>query len=284
MNKPKKFPWITAISIVVLAGNSFAGKLLAQAQQNSPQGNSYQDTPSHYPSNSSNMDVRNLREHVWNKTEAKDFQGALNDVEKLIEIDPNSAENYMYRGGIKQELGDIQGYVNDLHKAIEINPKDVGIRGNIAVFYFQRNEWENAAKEYSGIINVDPNNAGAYLMRGNCQSQMGNKQVALKDYAQVVKLEPSKPFGYLLQGRTFAEMGQMDKAKEELERAAQVNYAENNYKAFVHRYVGDVYVRFKQPEDAMRHWATALELYRKSNNAKKVEYLQKEIQDLENRR
>lgn len=264
MSQLARFLWMTGIiTIAMLTGNSVTGNMFAQAQQNS-----------------SNMDVKTLREQVWNKVDVKDFQGALNDVETLIQIDPNNADNYMNRGGIKKELGDIQGYIDDLHKAIEINPKDVGIRGNIAVFYFQQKDWENATKEYSGIIDVDPNNATAYLMRGNCQSERGNKQAALEDYAQVVRIEPNQPFGYLLRGRTLAQLGRMGDAKKELEYAAQQQQPDNNRKAFVHKYVGGIYSLFKQTKDARRHLGIALEIYQQLNNPKKVEYLKKEIQDL----
>ncbi len=212
------------------------------------------------------MDAKKLLNQVSNKFEQKDFQGALNDVGKLIQMEPNNGSNYMARGNIKEKLGDIQGSVDDFKTGIEKNPNDDGFRGTLAISYFKRNEWATAANEYSGIIKINPNNVAAYLMRDNCLSKLGNKQAALEDYSQVIKLEPNKPGGYLLRGRTFAEMGRMDKAKEELERSTEMNYPDNARRAVVHRFIGNVYSKFNQPEDAKRHWETALELFRQSNN------------------
>ena len=57
------------------------------------------------------------------KYEQGDYQGAIADFTKVIEIDPQSADAYHNRGTAKDDLEDYQGAIADYTKAIEINPQ-----------------------------------------------------------------------------------------------------------------------------------------------------------------
>ena len=58
------------------------------------------------------------------KYEAGNYQGAISDWSKAIEINPQDAVFYYNRGVAKHELKDYQGAIADYTKAIEINPQD----------------------------------------------------------------------------------------------------------------------------------------------------------------
>ena len=52
----------------------------------------------------------------------KNYEDAIEDYTKAIEIEPNSVFAYRLRGDSKSKLGDYQGAINDYSKAIEIYP------------------------------------------------------------------------------------------------------------------------------------------------------------------
>ena len=60
----------------------------------------------------------------FNRAEAKynldDFQGALDDYSKLLEISPDIPEVFTKRGLVKKALKDINGSYKDLEKAAEL--------------------------------------------------------------------------------------------------------------------------------------------------------------------
>ena len=58
------------------------------------------------------------------KYRLRDYQGAIADYTKAIQIDPQDAFSYVNRGNAKKGLGDHQGAIADYSKAIEINPQD----------------------------------------------------------------------------------------------------------------------------------------------------------------
>ncbi|WP_051410946.1 tetratricopeptide repeat protein [Synechococcus sp. CC9616] len=98
------------------------------------------------------------------KYEAGNYQGAIDDFNKAIEINPQDADAYNNRGGAKIELGDYQGAIDDWSKAIEINPKD-------AVAYLSR----GVAREL------------VYDLEGACRDWRKAADFGLKEPAEWVK-------------------------------------------------------------------------------------------------
>ena len=51
-----------------------------------------------------------------------DYEGAIADYTKALEIDPDFADAYYNRGNAKKKLGDYKGAIADYNKALEIGP------------------------------------------------------------------------------------------------------------------------------------------------------------------
>jgi Flp pilus assembly protein TadD len=54
------------------------------------------------------------------KYNSGDKQGAIQDYDRAIELDPENAEAYTDRGVAKSDLGDKQGAIEDVNKAAEL--------------------------------------------------------------------------------------------------------------------------------------------------------------------
>ena len=68
--------------------------------------------------------ARQYYDQGFDKYDAGNYQGAIADFNKGIEIDPHNADAYYYRGNAKRDFGDYQGAIADYTKAIEINPQN----------------------------------------------------------------------------------------------------------------------------------------------------------------
>ena len=75
------------------------------------------------------------------KFDRGNYQGAIDDYTKAIEINPKYDLAYSNRGVARVKLGDTQGAIADYNKAIEINPQD-------AAHYYKR----GTAKELVGDL------------------------------------------------------------------------------------------------------------------------------------
>ena len=58
------------------------------------------------------------------KNNLKDYNGAISDFTKAIELNPDDADAYYNRGLAKSNLEDYYGAISDYNKAIELNPND----------------------------------------------------------------------------------------------------------------------------------------------------------------
>jgi Tfp pilus assembly protein PilF len=56
------------------------------------------------------------------KFEKGDFDGALADYNRSVELSPASFQPYINRGIVKNKVGDENGSNSDFSKAIELNP------------------------------------------------------------------------------------------------------------------------------------------------------------------
>jgi tetratricopeptide (TPR) repeat protein len=54
----------------------------------------------------------------------EDYQGALEDLNKVDVLEPNDAINLRWRGNVKQKLKDYQGGLEDLNKANVFEPNN----------------------------------------------------------------------------------------------------------------------------------------------------------------
>jgi tetratricopeptide (TPR) repeat protein len=88
------------------------------------------------------------------KNQKKDYQGAITDLNRAIQINPNNADFHEYRASVKREQKNYQGALADFNRAIQINPNNPTFyadRGNLK-FHNLKNrsgaikDWQQAAK------------------------------------------------------------------------------------------------------------------------------------------
>lgn len=120
---------------------------------------------------------------------AGQHQDALYAINKAIELDPQYAHAYSFRGALYYNLGgNEQQAINDYNKAIELDPQDARGYGNRGVFYDKLGNYKQAIKDYSIAIKLNPQLAKAYYYRGVSYHNLGNYQQAIKDYKIAARL------------------------------------------------------------------------------------------------
>ncbi len=72
------------------------------------------------------------------------------------------------------------------------------------------------------VIRLNPNDASAYLFRGNAYGQLKEYQKAIADYTQTLRLDPNYADAYNLRGLVYGMSGNRQKAITDLEKAANL--------------------------------------------------------------
>ena len=92
--------------------------------------------------------ANNLYNSGGNKYEQGNYQGAIADLTKAIEINPMLADAFVIRGSAKFSLKDDQGAIADYTKAIEINPQYADAYNNRGLVRELVNDLEGACDDW----------------------------------------------------------------------------------------------------------------------------------------
>lgn len=119
----------------------------------------------------------------------KNFRGALDDYDKVLQIDKNDEESWLYRGMVKEKLKDDDGAFVDYTEAITL-----------------KNEY-----------------ARAWLTRGNLLNKLNRQKDAVEDYTVAITWYPE--YGLAFYNRAIArqKLGQLKEACEDLVQAEKLN-------------------------------------------------------------
>jgi len=98
------------------------------------------------------------------------------------------------------------------------SPTDLMGQGHSAL---ASNDPEMAITAFTWVLWLEPNNAEAYLYRGEAHYQLGSYQLALADANRAFELNPWDPFVYALRSMVYQALGQPNKARIDFEQATK---------------------------------------------------------------
>ncbi|MCU0535821.1 MAG: tetratricopeptide repeat protein [Hydrococcus sp. Prado102] len=109
----------------------------------------------------------------------------LEGVEKRIRANPNDADAYLHRAMIRSHSQeDFAGAIEDFNKAIQLDPNQAEAFNYRGTSYFWLKDYQKAMADYNQAIRLDPNLAIAYYNRAYVRLEMGDKQGAIADFRQ----------------------------------------------------------------------------------------------------
>ena len=176
------------------------------------------------------------------RDELGDKQGAIDDFNLAIKINPNFALAYINRGNVRNDLGDKQGAIDDFNLAIKINPNLAQAYYNRGIVRNELGDKQGAIEDYNQAIKINPNYADAYINRGLVRSELGDKPGAIDDYNLAIKINPNLAEAYNNRGYVRNELGDKPGAIDDYNLAIKINpnlaEAYNN-RGYVRNELGD---------------------------------------------
>ena len=106
----------------------------------------------------------------------------------------NNAEAYTNRGAAYHEKGQYDKAISDYDKAIEINPKYAHAYVNRGTAYRKKGQYDKAISDCNKAIEINPRYAHAYLIRGHAYLDGGQRAKACKDFKKAERLDHSLIF------------------------------------------------------------------------------------------
>ena len=161
------------------------------------------------------------------KYNVKNYQGALSDLNKSIELNPNSFMSFYNRANIKHKLKDFKGSINDCNKAIEIIPNFVlayNIRGLSKI---KIKDYNGAISDFTKAIEIDINCAYAYNGRGLVKASLKDIDGAINDFDKAIEIDPKNELFYVSRGgiKYFSDLKK--EGCEDFQKAKELGFSDS---------------------------------------------------------
>ncbi|MBN8591384.1 MAG: tetratricopeptide repeat protein [Anaerolineae bacterium] len=152
-----------------------------------------------------------------------DYTEAIADLTRVIELRPDDAEAYHWRGLARFNIGDHEGIFSDLKTALHLNLDDLRapiIRSMIAK---QEGDLDLALFEAEIGVHQNPNDSEAFHRRGYVRDEKGDFDGAIADYTEAIRLNPKFGLAYNNRGIARRKKGDIDRAIADYTEAIHLN-------------------------------------------------------------
>jgi len=153
----------------------------------------------------------------------KDYDKAVLDYNKAIEINPKYYKTYGNRGNAYFNKGMYDKAIEGYNKVIEIDIKDYLAYTNRGLAYYHKGEYDKAIMDYNKAIEINSQYYSAYINRGNTYVHKEEYGKAIMDYNKAIEINPQCDFIYTNRGITYGYKGEYDKAISDFTQAIQIN-------------------------------------------------------------
>ncbi len=202
------------------------------------------------------------------KVKLNDYQSAIEDFSKSIELDPLYLHSYIIRAIVKKELNDYKGAIEDYTKTIELDSKNISAYQSRGSLKSELKDYSGAIKDYNKVIELDANTKNIYFDRGLAKAELKEYQGAIDDYSKAVKIDPELSIGFQNRGLSKLYLKEFKGALSDFDKAIEIDseYAE----AFYNR--GVLKLMINQKKNACLDFSKAAELGSEKANKVIKEY------------
>ncbi|HEY8561915.1 MAG TPA: tetratricopeptide repeat protein [Pyrinomonadaceae bacterium] len=156
------------------------------------------------------------------------FEAAIDDFSKAIEIDPNNDFLYSSRGQIYLELNDYERALADLNKALEIDEGYYNY-ANRARIYKQSGDLDRALRDFDKAIALNETSDSdlaryfdGYFDRAEIYMEKGDYNSAVRDYTTQIEKDPEFIDPYERRAAAYRFLGMDSLAAADEQRAAEL--------------------------------------------------------------
>lgn len=164
-----------------------------------------------------------LLQTAYEKLNKRNFEGALQDFNQILLINPASIEALCGRAEAKTNLGNYPEALKDADFAIALdksNVKALVLKGEILL---NQKDYNNAQKIFDQVLGTSNPPAGATIGKAKCLSQMGNVKESYRLIDNAIDAQPTNPEFYYARGILNSSENKYVKALQDFEKASKLN-------------------------------------------------------------
>jgi len=155
-----------------------------------------------------------------------DTANAIKTFKKAVRLDPNDAYSQIYLAEQYAQTGQQQLAINALAKAIEARPADVEALKDYAFLCLNHDQerlWKEAKRSLEMAIQIRPNDVEILMNYGYTLYLNGETDLAIKHYQKSIQLKPDWDITYYNLGLAYERIRKYNLAKQSFQKVTQIN-------------------------------------------------------------
>ncbi|MDP2922339.1 MAG: tetratricopeptide repeat protein [Candidatus Omnitrophota bacterium] len=206
-----------------------------------------------------------------------DYNQAIENYEKAIQIDPNYVEAYNNLGYSYRSIGKYKQAITYYQKAIQIKPNFIPAYANLGALYNQLNEYQNAKDYLTKGVQIDPDFAELYNNLGYTYQLLNQHQQAMGYFKKAIQIDPALGSAYHNLASSYVELGNYEDAIINFKKAIELNPND----PVIYSSLGFVYNSLNKYQEAKRYLLKAKELFQQLGDNRYLEAIDKYLQAIE---
>ena len=153
------------------------------------------------------------------------YDAAIQDYNKIIELKPDNADVYFNRGRVKARIGQFNAAIKDFNKAIELKPDFANAYPKqelMKIVKHLRRQYGAAIQDYNKIIERHPDLLYFYYIDRGDEMGIAAARQTIKDYDKAIELKPDDYYAYFARGRAKHRLEQYDDAIQDYDHAIEL--------------------------------------------------------------
>lgn len=142
---------------------------------------------------------------------------AIKAADTLLALSPKYAPAMAMRSDLMWEMGDSTGALEWVNKALDVNKYDAEMLHHRGVMLARMERYEEAEQDMDRAIYLDPSSSGAYITRAMVRYFRDNLNGALSDYDMSIRIDPASVTGHYNRGNLRAQIGDDNRAIEDFD-------------------------------------------------------------------
>ena len=168
---------------------------------------------------------------------------ALFDQALRLHLPPSKASTAYYgRANVENRKFKYDDAIRDFSEAIRLDPAGVNAYWGRGFAYQSKGELDKALSDYAEVVRRDRNAARVCFNRGLIYLQRKEWAKAVQDFSETIRCEPGDGYAYLERGSALAELNDLDGALASLDASISINPLAEAYnvRAAVYKRRGDI--------------------------------------------
>jgi len=157
------------------------------------------------------------------RAKLKDYNGALDDFTRSLQIDSLNERTLINRSNLYNIMKDTTSALQDLYTILRFNRNSLPANNNIADVQMARGQLSEAMKTFTDLLNENP---GEWIIINN----IGEVYLKMKDYDKAfeyankaIKIKRNFDAPYILRGQVYMKRGDLKKAKKDFQKAIELD-------------------------------------------------------------